>query len=144
MCLLPKETIEDSIWVTCSACRFAVVLTRAEWSVGNPTTGWDRRKVVKAKIVVLGAAVAMLGVACAPADGVGSITSTTIPEEPSTTLPNGIEGPVFIESTEILYLESYPVQVRLLVRGGMMTWAKIQDLFLCSHDQAVIGRFNSN
>lgn len=43
------------------------------------------------------------------------------PGEPSTTHPNGIVGPVFIDSTEILYLESFPVQVRLLVRGSLPT-----------------------
>lgn len=43
-------------------------------------------------------------------------------DSPTTTMPSGgIEGPVFIDSTEILYLESFPVQVRLLVRGWLPT-----------------------
>ena len=33
----------------------------------------------------------------------------------------GVPGPVYVDSTEILYLESYPVQVQLLVRGSLPT-----------------------
>lgn len=32
-----------------------------------------------------------------------------------------IESPVFVDSTDILYLESFPVQVRLVVRGSLST-----------------------
>lgn len=53
--------------------------------------------------------------ACAVDDSEPGRSSTT------TTPAGGIEGPVFIDSTEILYLESFPVQVRLLVRGSLPT-----------------------
>lgn len=58
---------------------------------------------------------AVLASACAAGDaGFGDGSTTTTPA-------GGIEGPVFIDSTEILYLESFPVQVRLLVRGSLPT-----------------------
>lgn len=38
-----------------------------------------------------------------------------------TTVPSGAEDPVYVEATEILYLESFPVQVRLVVRGSLPT-----------------------
>jgi hypothetical protein len=58
-------------------------------------------------------ALAVLASACAGAEaGAGSTTTT-----PS----SGVEGPVFIDATEILYLESFPVQVRLVVRGSLPT-----------------------
>ena len=53
--------------------------------------------------------------ACAVDDSEPGQSSTT------TSLAGGIEGPVFIDSTEILYLESFPVQVRLVVRGSLPT-----------------------
>jgi len=53
--------------------------------------------------------------ACAPAE-------TGPGDNPTTTATSGgIDGPVFTESTEILYLESFPVQVRLVVRGSLPT-----------------------
>lgn len=53
--------------------------------------------------------------ACAVADPEPRDSSTT-------TFPSGgIEGQVVIDSTEILYLESFPVQVQLLVRGSLPT-----------------------
>jgi hypothetical protein len=59
--------------------------------------------------------VAILLGACAVADPEPGDSSTT-------TFPSGgIKGPVFIDSTEILYLESFPVQVQLLVRGSLPT-----------------------
>jgi uncharacterized protein YdeI (BOF family) len=57
----------------------------------------------------------LLASACAGQEtgtGNGSTTTTT---------SGGIEGPVFVESTEILYLESFPVQVRLVVQGSLPT-----------------------
>lgn len=58
---------------------------------------------------------AVLVSACVAGDaGFGDGSTTTTPA-------GGIEGPVFIDSTELLYLESFPVQVRLLVRGSLPT-----------------------
>lgn len=60
-------------------------------------------------------ALAVLVSACAgedPGSNDGSTTTTTL---------GGIEGPVFVDSTEILYLESFPVQVRLVVQGSLPT-----------------------
>ena len=58
---------------------------------------------------------ALLVGACGGGDpGVGGNSTTT-------TTSGGIEGPVFVDSTEILYLESFPVQVRLVVRGSLPT-----------------------
>jgi hypothetical protein len=58
-------------------------------------------------------AVALLMTACAGADVGAPGTSTTVGD--------GVEGPVFIDATDILYLESFPVQVRLVVRGSLPT-----------------------
>ncbi len=58
---------------------------------------------------------AVLVSACAggdPGTGDGSTTTTTL---------GGVEGPVFVDFTDILYLESFPVQVRLVVRGSLPT-----------------------
>jgi hypothetical protein len=38
---------------------------------------------------------------------------------PDPTAAGGDPGPVYVDSTEILYLESWPVQVRLVVRGNL-------------------------
>lgn len=38
-----------------------------------------------------------------------------------TTPAGGDVGPVYVDSTEIIYLESYPVQVQLLVKGSLPT-----------------------
>lgn len=77
-------------------------------------------------MLALAVLVAMVSGACVRADGEDPASTTTgppttLPDEPSTTLPNGIVGPVFIDTTEILYLESFPVQVRLVVRGSLPT-----------------------
>lgn len=40
---------------------------------------------------------------------------------PTITGVSGIVGPVFVDSTEILYLESFPVQARLVVLGSLPT-----------------------
>ncbi len=55
----------------------------------------------------------LLVTACAEVDRASGSSSTT--------LPSGGEGLVFVESTEILYLESFPVQVRLAVLGSLST-----------------------
>lgn len=68
---------------------------------------------MKTKLLTSIVAVALLMTACAGAD-VGT-------PETSTTVAGGVEGPVFIDATEILYLESFPVQVRLVVRGSLPT-----------------------
>jgi len=58
-------------------------------------------------------ALTVLVSACAGGDtGAGDNPTTT-------TGSGGVEGPVFVDSTEILYLESFPVQVRLSVRGSL-------------------------
>jgi hypothetical protein len=58
---------------------------------------------------------ALLVGACGGGDpGVGDNSTTT-------TTSGGVEGPVLVDSTEILYLESFPVQVRLVVRGSLPT-----------------------
>lgn len=38
-----------------------------------------------------------------------------------TTAPSGTEGPVFVDTTDILQLESFPVQVRMVVKGSLPT-----------------------
>jgi hypothetical protein len=81
---------------------------------------------MRKRIIALAVLVAMVSGACVQADGVDPVPTTvgptsTPPDGPSTTLPNGIVGPVFIDSTEILYLESHPAQVRLEVRGSLPT-----------------------
>jgi hypothetical protein len=58
-------------------------------------------------------AVILLVTACGGVDRGSGIASPTV--------PGGGEGPVFVDSTEILYLESFPVQVRLAVRGSLPT-----------------------
>jgi inhibitor of cysteine peptidase len=40
---------------------------------------------------------------------------------PSETEPGGVRGPVYVDSTELLMLESYPVKVRLQVSGALPT-----------------------
>lgn len=65
------------------------------------------------RVLVSWVGVVLLMAACAEVDvGFGN-TSTTSHS------PGG--GLVFVESTEILYLESFPVQVRLSVRGSLPT-----------------------
>ena len=40
---------------------------------------------------------------------------------PETSIPGAIRGPVYVDSTDLLLLESYPVQVRLQVSGTLPT-----------------------
>lgn len=58
-------------------------------------------------------AIFLLVTACTEVDGV--------PPGAGTTAPSGDEDPVFVDSIEILYLESFPVQARLAVRGSLPT-----------------------
>ena len=81
---------------------------------------------MKTRVFALAVLVAIFVGACGQADDADPVPTTvgptsTVPDEPGTTLPNGIVGPVFVDSTEILYLESFPVQVRLAVRGSLPT-----------------------
>lgn len=48
--------------------------------------------------------------------GGGDPTTTTAP-----TAPGAVRGPVYIDSVDVLLLESYPVQVRALIRGTLPT-----------------------
>ncbi len=42
-------------------------------------------------------------------------------DTPSTTLPTGPEDPAYVESVELVFLESYPVQVWAIVTGNLPT-----------------------
>ncbi len=79
----------------------------------NPGRYDLRRNTMKTRLFVSIIAVTALMTACAGSE-VGA-------PDASTTVPDGVEGPVFVDSTEILYLESFPVQVRLVVRGSLPT-----------------------
>ncbi len=51
----------------------------------------------------------------------GSADTTAPPGGPDATPPPDSAGPVFVDSTEIVLLESFPVQARLVVRGSLPT-----------------------
>lgn len=70
---------------------------------------------MKVRLLALFCAAAVVLSACAPGESGSGDDPTT------TTISGGIEGPVFVDSTEILYLESFPVQVRLVVLGSLPT-----------------------
>jgi len=80
------------------------------------------RKSVLLLIVALVVLAAGLGIAWAsmsddPAGGdQADQTTTTSPGEPA-----AVRSPVYVDSVEVLLLESYPVQVRALVRGNLPT-----------------------
>lgn len=80
------------------------------------------RKSVLLLIVALVVLAAGLGIAWAsmsddPAgDDQADQTTTTSPDE-----PGAVRSPAYVDSVEILLLESYPVQVRALVRGNLPT-----------------------
>ena len=93
---------------------------------------------MRSRLLALGMGVVILVVACRGVDvGTPVPDSTSVPAGPSdpiatnpdnsptadpgTTLPSGVKGWVIVDSTEILYLESFPVQVRLLARGSLPT-----------------------
>jgi len=77
------------------------------------------RKVLLLLAVALVALAAGFGIAWAslsddPAGG--DETTTTRP-----TAPGAVRGPVYIDSVDLLQLESWPVQVRALVKGSLPT-----------------------
>lgn len=47
--------------------------------------------------------------------------STTSSTTPSTTLLGDPRGPVYVDSVELVFMESYPVQVRAIVAGNLPT-----------------------
>jgi hypothetical protein len=47
----------------------------------------------------------------------GDPTATTTPPD----VPSAVRGPVYVDSVNVLLLESYPVQVRALVKGNLPT-----------------------
>jgi len=53
-----------------------------------------------------------------PEAPVSSDNEASMPTEPE---PGGVRGPVYVDSTDLLLLESYPVQVRLQVSGALPT-----------------------
>lgn len=61
------------------------------------------------KIIPLIALLALIAAACGDADA------------SETTEPDGGRSPVFVESVEFQFLESYPVQVRAVVAGNLPT-----------------------
>ncbi len=91
------------------------------------------------KVLVLPVLLAVLGASCAGGEFGPDVQPITVPDDglpagdptstqpgpagggPTTDVPPGVEGPVFVDSTDILYLESFPVQVRLVVRGSLPT-----------------------
>jgi len=62
-------------------------------------------------------ALAVLAAGCFPLDFV----SAPGDDDPGTTLPIADRLPVFVDSVEILLLESWPVQVRVLLKGHLPT-----------------------
>ncbi len=75
------------------------------------------RKTVLLAVVALTVLAAGLGIAWAalPDDPASdNTTTTTRPDGPGAT-----RGPVYIDSVDLLMLESWPVQVRALVKGSL-------------------------
>jgi hypothetical protein len=67
-------------------------------------------------LVVLAAGLGIAWAAMSDEPAGGDQTTTTLPAEPGTA-----HGPVYLDSVEVLLLESYPVQVRALVKGSLPT-----------------------
>lgn len=61
--------------------------------------------------------VALLLISCSPS----AATPATGPERPTPSGKPEEAGPVFIDSSDLLIMESYPVQVRLHVTGNLPT-----------------------
>ena len=76
------------------------------------------RKVLLLLAVASAALAAGFGIAWAslPDTPGGHPTTTTRP-----TAPGAVRGPVYIDSVDLLQLESWPVQVRALVKGSLPT-----------------------
>jgi inhibitor of cysteine peptidase len=74
-------------------------------------------------VLLLVPALAVLATGCfgirwaSPPNGPGGDGTTTT--RPST--PGAVRGPVYVDSVDVLLLESYPVQVRALVKGTLPT-----------------------
>lgn len=77
------------------------------------------RKTILLLLVALAVLGAGLGIALAalPGDsGDNDQTTTTLPGQ-----PGAVRGPVYLDSVEVLLLESYPVQVRASIVGSLPT-----------------------
>jgi hypothetical protein len=75
-----------------------------------------------------GLAVVLLVTACGEVDRTGSSGPAPAPSaaplppvSSDTTVPPNRDGEVFVEATELIVLESFPVQARLVVRGSLPT-----------------------
>lgn len=82
-----------------------------------------RLNVMKKMILLVALAFTLLacGAGSGPEDPVDDTTPTTTP---SATVPDSIPddaGPVFVDSTDIILMESFPVQVALRVTGNLPT-----------------------
>ncbi|MGZ8754079.1 MAG: hypothetical protein ACXW15_02705, partial [Acidimicrobiia bacterium] len=71
---------------------------------------WLRLRRTDMKLRVIAPLVALVLSSCAGLDA-----------EPADTTTEGSEGPVYVETTDILQMESFPVQVRLVVGGSLPT-----------------------
>ena len=84
------------------------------------------------KITILLISLLLLGAACGDGDDAASPNDTVTSDDPTTTTtlpPNRTEpGPAFVDSVELLLMESYPVQVMAVVEGTLpnpchtLTW----------------------
>jgi hypothetical protein len=77
------------------------------------------RKTILLVALALAVVAAGFGIAWAAlpgGPGGGHPTTTTRPTD-----PGAVGGPVYLDSVDVLLLESYPVQVRALVKGDLPT-----------------------
>lgn len=77
------------------------------------------RKTVLLLVVALAVVASGLGIAWAALSDDPAADDTTTTTRPGA--PGVVRGPVYIDSVELLLLESYPVQVRALVKGSLPT-----------------------
>jgi len=77
------------------------------------------RKTVLLVVVALAVLAAGLGVAWAALSDDSASDDTTTTTRPDG--PGATRGPVYIDSVDLLMLESWPVQVRALVKGSLPT-----------------------
>ena len=68
---------------------------------------------MKPRLLIITALVALLAVACAPATAVASTPEPILTEEPS------VPTTLIVDAIEIQILESFPVQVQVVVRGQL-------------------------
>ena len=66
------------------------------------------------KLAILTIAVALAASACWPFE-------TGDGDEPTPSTGPVVSGPAFVEDVEFVFLESYPVQIRAIVRGSLPT-----------------------